>query len=629
MRIQFFVLIFLLPVNLIFSEELKNDDRIVLEKFLKTTFYESEFGYVYFGLKPVCWIGYWMKDTLRPGIIRHKNEVIYKEGMKVWEECDFPQSEALHVFTSQSGYDENMKSLFFINRKLLEKTIDDNLTLFQYVLGHNVTAKKLIREIENPNTKFADVLKKDNVLIGIILGFGANNAIAVSRSERIVNEFSEYETPPISPLYIRLESESESDVTGFFESQKNMLLSHKKTLPSWEGVLAPSFGWENLSNEFSFLSQNTIGSSDKLMNNKPWFVFGRMKNCKQSEKFVGKLEKAQDKIQQFLNKPSFASEVVKTITGKIQPGFLSNPSHSQFLPLSPTEKSYLPKIIAESIFYIDGNESNKFFEGFIKGMEDCDLNIPMKEMDRRVLALISFDKIKNENLVEAKKNLAVCTTIFEKLKNDPEQTEIIPDKLYYRERLSGSGQTLQNETKVLVNYTLTMGPENELLCDTRASGIPRELDLSECIDGLHYGLIGMKEGGEREIMIHPDFGYGLYTMLDSNQYIKATVTLHKIDSQESFEKIPEPIPLEVATEIPDDLEQTCQKKQWEAGYYSGYQNWSHYKRCDDYTLDQVISALRYRLSGEAFEFPSSIDPNRTINRLHWNIYAQEDYQLKY
>jgi FKBP-type peptidyl-prolyl cis-trans isomerase len=628
MKILLFLLTTLFSLSLN-SVEVKNDERIILEKFWKTTFYESEFGYVYFGLKPVCQIGYWKKDALPPGIIRHKNNVIFKEGMAVWKECGFSTMTPFNLCACENAYDENMVDIIFINRELAKKTIDENITLFQYCLGPGVTSEKLVEEIENPHNKFLDVLGKNNVLIGIVLGYGAKNSIAVSRSEKIVKEFFNFETPPVKPLYNRLQSEILTDDTGFFESGIKRLSAFEKTPPSSEKILTPSFGWDKISKEFSHLSKQTTASSVKLAKEKPNLFFGRLKNCPESEKYVRKLEKAQSKIQKLLINPFFSSEVMKTITGESNFSPQSNSHRFQSLSLSPAEMRYLPKIIADSIFFIHRNESDKFFEGLIKGMEDADKNTHIAESDRQALTRAFYDKEKCENLIEAKANFELCRKIFENLRNDSSQIEIIPGKLYYKTTKQGFGQTLENDNQVLVYYTLTMGPKEELICDNRASGIPKKINLAECIKGFSKGLDGIKEGEEREIMIHPSLGYGLYTTLERAQYIKAKVNLLKIYPVNSYQKNSELSFIPIETEFPDDLEHLCEENQWKAGYLRGFQVWRHYKRCNDYTLDEVCKNLQAILTGKEFKFPCSIDPNRVINRLHWNIYSQEDYQLTY
>ncbi len=171
--------------------------------------------------------------------------------------------------------------------------------------------------------------------------------------------------------------------------------------------------------------------------------------------------------------------------------------------------------------------------------------------------------------------------------------------------------------------SITSGPEETILYDTRASGIPKELNLDSCITGFLHGILGMRVGEEREIYIHPSCAYGLYTRLEKGVYLKANIKLLKIYPNESFESIPPLKDVDIEQEFPNDLEETYKISQQKTGYYRGYQTWIHYKKCSLYSLQQVLTELEKLQEGKFLNIPQSIDPNRVINRLHWNIYVNK------
>jgi len=99
--------------------------------------------------------------------------VYLREGAIVWKALNFKQSDIIvHVYDKPDS---------------LAKV---------WVLGPNVTAEGLLEQLTNPRETFYSVLKDDKVLIGILLGFGPQNAIHVSRLENLEEMLYSAETPP-------------------------------------------------------------------------------------------------------------------------------------------------------------------------------------------------------------------------------------------------------------------------------------------------------------------------------------------------------------------------------------------------------------------------------------------------
>lgn len=81
--------------------------------------------------------------------------------------------------------------------------------------------------------------------------------------------------------------------------------------------------------------------------------------------------------------------------------------------------------------------------------------------------------------------------------------------LFYHDVVVGEGPQPTTESIVELHYTLWL-PDGTLLADTRQSGQVPNWDLAQAtlIPGFSEGLLGMREGGTRVLVVPPDLGYG-------------------------------------------------------------------------------------------------------------------------
>lgn len=81
--------------------------------------------------------------------------------------------------------------------------------------------------------------------------------------------------------------------------------------------------------------------------------------------------------------------------------------------------------------------------------------------------------------------------------------------LYYHDEVEGAGPQVTAESIVQLHYTLWL-PDGSLLGDTRQGGQPASWDLAQTslIEGFREGLLGMREGGVRILVLPPELAYG-------------------------------------------------------------------------------------------------------------------------
>jgi FKBP-type peptidyl-prolyl cis-trans isomerase len=162
---------------------LSYQDKASLETFFRSILVNSEAGYVLLGEKPVCIEGIISDESFAflVGTKYHQFSVELAEGLKVLKALDISDKKVIiHEYNSlEYGY----RHVLFINKDAFEKVVRENLSLFQYVLGPYITPSLLLKELTNSETTFSTVLKNDKVLIGILLGYGTQNALFHAKLE--------------------------------------------------------------------------------------------------------------------------------------------------------------------------------------------------------------------------------------------------------------------------------------------------------------------------------------------------------------------------------------------------------------------------------------------------------------
>lgn len=82
-----------------------------------------------------------------------------------------------------------------------------------------------------------------------------------------------------------------------------------------------------------------------------------------------------------------------------------------------------------------------------------------------------------------------------------------PTTLQTQDLVIGSGKEVQATSTLTVNYSLVTWSDERSI-ESSFSSAPATFPLSGVIMGWQQGLIGVREGGRRLLVIPPDLGYG-------------------------------------------------------------------------------------------------------------------------
>lgn len=580
----------------------------VLNQFFRAMLLQYEGGYVLNNVKPVCIVGFHVVDRFEGENPHHKLSVVLREGATIWKRLVHQNSDneiIIHTYDREDSAVPEYVHILFINKPLFLQTVQENLPLFQYVLGPTVNPHELLNKLTDSNETFHSVLKKDTVLIGILLGFGTQNALYGSRTELLQDQLLAGEKPPMKNSLLQTSSMCEL-------WKKEILLQNHSLKGNERASLQPSFSFSSTQEELSNLFKQMTVSSPQLSENRPVFIFGRLVEHTETDLLIQKLEIAQKKILALLSSERFLQQVLAVILPNERIEIINDGVSPDIVPhFTAAELKLLHALIAKGILEALNDEDDNFLQGLILGMHDANSNSQSRFDDN-----VGYDYKKMKILKIAQNNIKQADFYFECAAQEQNLICISPQKLLYRCLEEGTGAKLDAQTEVTIHCKIET-PKSLVIADTWDDNHPIRLHLDDMIPGFVQGMQGMKVGETRELFIHPSVGYGIYTFLEKGIYLKARVKLIAIHDVKN--------PLDLGAFSCDDSEDAfavlnkCNFAELSkiTGYRRGHSIWNHYKHEKQCSLEQVLNQIHTK--NENIDYESKKNQN-LLNRLHWRIY---------
>ncbi len=105
---------------------------------------------------------------------------------KSWETLEkylpyFNKEKYLLINRKFNGFD----TFILINKPIFKETIQKQIAIFKQVIGENFSAELLLEQIEQPNADLTKLLKNNQALLGILLGFGSHNSKLFEKREKL------------------------------------------------------------------------------------------------------------------------------------------------------------------------------------------------------------------------------------------------------------------------------------------------------------------------------------------------------------------------------------------------------------------------------------------------------------
>lgn len=589
------------------SFSLSEEESKVLNVFFENLIAYVEGGYVLYDAKPVCSNGFKKAYNIDVETVPHKNSVALREGANVWKKIASRSSKfAIHTYDKSETFAKSHIDVLFINKPLFLETVKQNLPLFRYILGSQVTPESLLNALTDSSNTLSSILKNNSTLIGIILGYGTMNSIKGGRLQDI--DFLRGRTndyPPYMNVLNLLHSHGSDNVFDeiyLFSPPEEA----SNGAVNFFSMLEPGFGFKTLKEEGQFLDKNCVVSSYKLSENQPEFIFGCYHENPETGPLINKLEATQTRIQRLLRTPNFLENILRLITGYSYRVMKGN--HQLSIYFNEPEK--INHLLAEGIWSAIHKCGSEYTSSFINGFAHPDQDLP----DVNGLIFPNYKEICNQ----VSQNLKRADQQFELFDKDSSLTSIFPFQLYYKILKEGSGQSLNGEKEVVLDYQI-FDPDGVSLADTKIFRPYATTDLDKTISGFALGINGMRIGETREIFIHPKLGYGAYTTLSKAISLKIIVTLKEIASSEKGHYLTPKFHNFTAILDPA-FELKYGKRLKDMGTYDGIKLFNHLKKSNQIDLRIVYDHLANFAEQSALPRELSQEELNILNRIHWNIY---------
>lgn len=179
--LSIFILSFVVNFFLISDEEKKervvisSSEAKILEDYSKALLTATPIGYSLFGEKPVSFYSYQIPEN------NHGDDWL---SSYIWSGNNILKR-IYHLKPESNFYlliNEDLNGeIVVINRPQFLRVVEENLSLFRYILGPSLTPQNLLESIVEHKKNLYECVNQDEALIGILLGFGTDSSILYRR----------------------------------------------------------------------------------------------------------------------------------------------------------------------------------------------------------------------------------------------------------------------------------------------------------------------------------------------------------------------------------------------------------------------------------------------------------------
>jgi hypothetical protein len=595
LKIIISLLFFLQSISL-----LANEYPPALTNFLKCLFLDSESGYVFFGSKPVCYYCVGDQNALMLGSSVHEQQATLRNGIHWWEAAHPAQENdkfVLKIRPNREGYE-----ILSLNKKEILRAVEENLVLFQYILGHKITPEYLFTTLATSDESFYTLLNNNNALVGILLGFGTENSILGSRNEDLIELI---QASPEIP-YASLSHQTFEKALDHF----TLSIVHKDNFKrSSDKMRYVSLGFSSVEEEAKHVQRLEEPPSRLLSIYSPRLIFQDFRLQKNSNERRTLHEAEQKAIIDLLHADDFTGQVLKRLSIE----FLS-PSVT-VLTAEPS-----PMILASELRETLRKRLLDDLEGVCQGIQDA--NEVKEDRYPQTDLNLFYDLLAFSNI---QKGLRLTEQHFTGLRKDSSFNEL--NELVFVKKLEENLSTSSFHVLQKVNSIATFSyvaylplQSNELPIKI---GSHSTLNLNEVIPGLAVGVQGMKIGELREVHIHPDASYGFLADPEISGPLKFVIRLEGIDLESHPLNLkPNPLALDLTRIGSQEEINTLHTINKALSYHLGKSFWNFYKTVLSSSSQELIEQLKI-----VWNNPEQRIADQSLDRATLTVYKKQ-YQME-
>lgn len=227
---KYFFLVFCLISGIEYAQDVNNIlsqipeyDKQELSKLFHVLMDEDQFVYTLFGDKPVSLSGDFRVTPYEVTLSGLSSGGVFWKKWDIWKKHENKFRIQNYLFIEEPAYnrkDVHMTFLFFINKAAFVNVVNNNIHIFQDILGCNFTALGLLQSIEKEH-RFMSLIHCNEILLGILLGYDEHNAKLYARRMQL-KKFITNKCFPTLPEKIPLPSKGFASI-----EEEEEFLSHQ------------------------------------------------------------------------------------------------------------------------------------------------------------------------------------------------------------------------------------------------------------------------------------------------------------------------------------------------------------------------------------------------------------------
>src|SRR5262249_19654421 len=144
---------------------------------------DSHFGYTLFGDKPVSIASYFKITPWENFIELGQCDEIFWKRWKIWEKYRDQFNIQNYLLLKENSL--KVDEILIINKRNFLDTVVNYLDVFETILKKKINPKEFLSEIEQCQVSFYDSIQNNEMLLGILLGYGKHNSFLFYQRQKI------------------------------------------------------------------------------------------------------------------------------------------------------------------------------------------------------------------------------------------------------------------------------------------------------------------------------------------------------------------------------------------------------------------------------------------------------------
>lgn len=291
-----------------------------------------------------------------------------------------------------------------------------------------------------------------------------------------------------------------------------------------------------------------------------------------------------------------------------------NPDLSNIVQcLTRKEQEKLPLLLALSLKEMAPEKTQLI--AFIEGLKIAEQEKVNNQKSLEIPASLAY-AMQLMSDPKVTKNLETSVQYLQK-KQEEDSVSLIDNKICYKILKKGNEKGIDNKiNKVTINFTIK-DVEDNLLAGNYAISGPISCMLSELIPGMAYGMLGMRLHELREIYIHPELAYGVFSDFGNGKALSIQVELIESEATGTdFHPCLIPVDL-IKFHYPSETAIISLQEDYIS--FCGKAAWSFYKqKLPQLQLDNVLFFLQEE------NIVLSTEDRESLYKLQWLIYKSQN-----